>query len=322
MLPSEPDVGQRQKRHADLQAVRRALADKHAELDTSISAQELEITQYRNAHHPVSVAELAEARAERDAVWRAIKSAAKPVQELAPDFEAKLGVADSVSDQRHDKAREVSELQSKLDALERLRQQAADHATRRATNDAERAAMDTDWARLTAALGMAGLPLHEFEPWRAARDKALRAQDALTDAQQALHATQRTEQVAVASLSAALRGAGIAFDAAAGFDTLLLIASDAVDGAAGTRARLDQLNKQRDAATNALATQLQRAATAQADFDAWSLAWRAAAVRVGLPETIDVAAAEGALAVMAEIDAKLRGIPRSVRHASNRCDTT
>ena len=89
---------------------------------------------------------------------------------------------------------------------------------------------------------------------------------------------------------------------------MLLIASDAVDGAADTKARLDELNKQRDAAANALAKQLQRAATAQTDFDAWSVAWCAAAVRVGLPETIDVASAEGALAVMAEIDAKLRSI--------------
>ena len=199
VLPSEPDVGQCQERHADLRAVHRALADKHAELDAGISAQEPDMTQYRNAHHPVSAAELADARAQRDAVWRAIKSADEPVQELAPDFEAKVGTADSVFDQRHDKAREVSELQSRIDALECLRQQAADHATRRAGNDVERAAMDTDWARLTAALGLAGLPLHEFEPWRAARDKALRAQDALIDAQQALQTTRQIAHVAATS---------------------------------------------------------------------------------------------------------------------------
>ncbi len=314
VLPSDPDIGEHQKRHTDAQIIRKALADKHTDLNASINAQELEITQYRNAHHPVSLAELAEARAERDAIWYTIKSGDQPVHELAAGFDVKLSAADSVADRRHDKAQEVSELQSKLDALERLKQLATENATRQAANDAERELMEADWVHLTAPLGLAGLPLGEFEPWRAARDKVLHADDDLTDAQQALRATLQTAQGAAAALSAALRSAQIAFESAASFETLMLIASDAVDGATQTNARLDGLIKQRESATAALAKQREKAEKAQAGLDAWVAAWRVATAQVGLPETIDVPSAEGALTVMAEIDDKLKSI-REIRKA-------
>ncbi len=314
VLPSEQDIRQRQERHAEAQIVGRSLADKRTDVAASIDALQLEITQYCNVHHPVSLAELAEARAERDAIWQTIKSGDQPVHELAADFEVKLGNADDVSDRRHDKAQEVSELQSKLDALERLKLQLTDNAARQVANEAELATMDADWVKLTGALELVGLPLQEFEPWRVARDTALRAEDALTDAQQALQAAQQTAQAVMAALGAALSGAGIVYDRHAAFGTLMLIASDAVDDATQASTRLDEFNKQRAAAVIALARQRERAEVAQAEFDAWSVAWRAVTAESGLRETIGVDAAEGALAVMAEIDAKLGGI-REIRKA-------
>ena len=313
-LPSESDIRLRQKQHAVVQDIRRVVADKHTELNSSINAQALEITQYRNAHHPVSAAELARARAERDAAWLAIKSGEKPVLELAMGFELKLTTADSVSDQRHDKAREVSELQSKLDALERLQLQAAENDARRAATEEVLGAIEADWAQLTVALGLTGLPLQEVEHWRGTRDKSLRADDALTDAQQALDAAQRTAQTAATDLGAAIRAADIAFNPTATFEALKAIAADAVDAATEAKARLDELHKQREAAANALARQTEKTDGTQDAFDAWAAGWRAATSRVGLPETIDAGSAEGALTVIAEIDIKLQNI-REIRHA-------
>ena len=313
-LPSESDVRQRQKQHADAQTIRQTLADKHSELHASTNAQALEITQYRNAHHPVSAAELTQARAERDAAWHIIKSGEKPVVELATGFELKLTAADNVSDQRHDKAREVSELQSKQDALERLQQQAAENDACQAATEEGLGAIEADWTQLTVSLGLTGLPLQEFEHWRGTRDKALRADDALTDAQQALDAAQRTAQTAATDLGAAIRDADIAFNPAATFEALKAIATNAVDAATEAKARLDELHKQREAAARALTRQTERTAVAQDAFDAWAVGWRAAAAKVGLPETIDVGSAEGALSAMAEIDTKLQNI-REIRHA-------
>jgi len=307
-LPSEQAVRQRQKLHTDAQALRKTLTERQQDLNSHIEVGKLEVAQYRNAHHPISAEELTEARARRDGVWRAIKTGDKLVSEVAADFEDKLGNADRVSDRRYDEAQETSELQSKLDALEIQRQHAAENAIRQTANDDERASMDADWTQVTGAMGLAGLPLQDFERWRADRDKVLGAEDALTDAQQELHTAQQTAQDARAALGEALAGAGIAFNSGATFETLLLIASDAVDGATETKARLDELNKQRKSAANALGKQTEKAAAAQAEFDAWSGAWSAATAQVSLSETLDAAAAEGALTVMAEIDNKLKTI--------------
>lgn len=87
---------------------------------------------------------------------------------------------------------------------------------------------------------------------------------------------------------------------------------EAVDGATEAKARLDELTKQRELAATALAKQKEKAEAAQAEFDAWSAGWRVATTQVGLPDTLDVASAEPALKVMAEIDEKLRSI-REIR---------
>ena len=310
-LPLPANIGKRLTRHAEAKAQGESLADKQVDLAADLAAQDLGITQYRNAHHPLSAAELAQVRAERDAVWRVIRSGSRPIEELATGFETKVSAADNVSDQRHEKAREVSELQSRLDARERLQQQATENARRHAANAVDQAALDTDWAQTAAALGLAGLPLQEFEPWRIARDKALHAQDALAEAQQAVASTQHIAQTAAADLRTALAGAniaGIAVDATTSFAALVLIASDAVEAATKGKIQHDEWIKQRDAAAAGLTRSRERARSTQAEFDAWTIEWRAGLLQIGLPETTDVASAEDALAVLAEIDSALKAM--------------
>ena len=310
-LPSPTSIGQRLVRHAEAKAQGESLADKQVDFTADLAAQDLGITQYRNAHHPVSAAELAQVRAERDAVWRVIRSGSQPLGELATGFETKVSAADNVSDQRHEKAREVSELQSRLDARERLQQQSAENARRHAVNAFEQAALDTDWAQAAAALGLAGLPLQEFEPWRIARDKVLHAQDALAEAQRAVASTQQTAQTAAADLRAALDEANIAgsaFDATTSFAALALNASDAVEAATKSSVQRDEWVKQRDAAAANSTRSREKARSTQAAFDAWTTEWRASLLQIGLPETTAVASAEDALAVFAEIDSTFKGM--------------
>lgn len=314
VLPPARDIAQRLKQCEDAQIDRNALTDRRIDFQSSIGAQELEIAQYRNAHQPVTLADLTSARGARDALWHSIKSGDQPVKLLATDFEMKINTADNVADRRHDKAREVGELQSRLDALERLKQQAAANADRLAACEAGLADLNAEWAQMTEALGLAGLQRQDFEPWRAARDRALLAGDIVSEAQQALNAGHQSLEATTGALRAALTGAGITFDPATSFEILTLIASDAVEGATEAKARLDELTKQRASAAASLGRQRDKATTAQADFDAWAAGWRIAAERTGLPETTAVAAAEGALAVMAEIDEKLKGI-RDIRLA-------
>jgi uncharacterized protein YhaN len=99
---------------------------------------------------------------------------------------------------------------------------------------------------------------------------------------------------------------------------LLLRAGDAVDAATAASARLQELHKQRDQAALALARQQDKASAAQAEWQAWQVAWQSATADAGLAPGTAVAAAEGALAVMASIDGKLREM-QELRHA--RIDT-
>ena len=307
-LPTERAVHELQKRAQDLESRRRTGAAQGTELSAAVRAAELHIAQYRSAHHPVSLAELQAVRSERDAVWQTIKAGERAVTTVAADYEGKVVAADALSDGRHDKATEVAELQSKLDTLQHLQLQVAEHATRQAEADAERAALDADWAAQTATLGVSGLALAEFEPARAARDKALRAAESVAEAEHELSARVREVDVVAAALRGALTAAAVPFDADASAERLKLLASETVDAANKAQARSDELHKQHDAATIALARQRDKAEKATAEHRAWSTAWGEAAASVGLPESVDVAAAETALTVFSEIDAKLKEI--------------
>lgn len=307
-LPTEADIRERNQRLAETRSLGESLVDKASDIRAGIDLQNLEIRQYRDAHHPVSLADLMAARAERDAVWDTIRKADKTPPEAARAYEARLTTADNVADQRHDTAREASELQARLDALERLQQQAADNDARLAVNDATRRTLEADGARLMETVGLAGLPLQDFASWRLAREAVLRADESLTDAGDAWRATQQADHAAVTGLRGALQMAGMTFDPATPMDTLVVLAADAVDQATAARARLDELTQQRDLAATALARQRDKADTEQARFDAWSTGWRSALVQVGLAATTPVASAESALSVMAQIDDRLRSI--------------
>lgn len=311
VLPTEAAIRDWRQRQTDIELGLKALGTRRAELEAELALQQLDIAQYRKANRPVGLAELQAARAARDAVWSAIRSGERPLQDAASDFEARLGAADEVADQRHDKAHEASELQSRLDALERLQLQAADTARRKTAQEAERDAMDADWRRLTGALGLAGLPLQDIEAWRAARERVLRAEDARDDAERALAATRDALAAVAVELGCALAGAGIAFDPAAPLDATMLIAADAVERATETRARSETLERQQQLLASALARQTDVALAAREDFAAWEADWRAAIERIGAPDSadvVDVAVAESALGAIAAIDAQLAAI--------------
>ena len=312
-LPSEARIHGRQKREADAETERKTLTKQHADLCASIKDTELAIAQYRNAHHPVSLTDLQSARAERNAVWNTIKAGQAPVAEAASDFEGKLHNADALSDARHDKASEAAELQSKIDSLQRLQEQASDTANRLAQAATEREAMDAEWSAESAALGVPGLPLRDFELARAARDKVLRASEAVAEAQDAATAIAESVAAAKSSLSAALSATSVAFAPADAFETLVQLATDTVETAMKAQTRFDELGKQRDDAVAKLARQRDKAAKAASEFAAWAISWGTATVNVGLSATSEVAAAETALAVLTRIDVEVATIHETRR---------
>jgi uncharacterized protein YhaN len=321
VLPSQQDLLRRQHTHLEAQAACLALADKQAELASAVHAQALLVTQYRNAHQPITWAELQAERARRDGLWAAVKAGVQTALGVAAELDHHIAHADQLADQRHDKAQAVGELQARQDALDRLQQQATDTTTRLGTRQAEHAVLQADWAAAAQGAGVPGLPLHDAPAWCAARAQALHAADMLAEAAHTVQATQQRIDASAASLRVALAGSSTAAPTLLqGMDwpALLVLATDAVDAATAAHARLQELHKQRGLAGLALARQQDKAQAARAAYQAWQRAWRAAATAAGLPADTGVAAAEGALAVMASIDTKLREM-QEIRHA--RIDT-
>lgn len=283
------------------------MGDRLGDLRAAIRDLELQITQYRDTHSPVTLAELIEARASRDAAWRSIKAGEISPDQAAPGFESKVQSADSVSDRRHDKAQEVSELQTRLDSLQRLQNQVVDQELRATENDTAMVALRNDWAARAAEIGVPGMPLLATGPWHEAREKVLHAADTVAEVSLALDELTRGTAEAKAALAAAL-GDGVAVEPAGGLAALIVAAADAVDAASKARGLREALQKQRDAATLAKAVSEDKAAAARTALGGWEDLWRANLASAALSADTGVGAAEGALSLLTSVEGKLSAI--------------
>jgi uncharacterized protein YhaN len=307
-LPSSQEIDEMRQRQTISDASATALSERAAELRSSINDLELDITQYRDVHHPVTLAELSGVRGTRDAVWLSIKSGAALLAEAAPGYEAKVQVADGLSDKRHDKAQEVSELQAKQDSLQRLQQQAIELKQRIAANCNEQLAMQAEWARRADKIGLPGMPLLAMGAWREARDTVLSAAAAVEDAESALDELTRKATEAKSALSTALADEAIEAAATETLGAMIVAASDAVESATKMKVRREELEKQRRSAVTAKATLQDKATAAGRALKVWETSWRENVARAGLDVETDVGTAEGALGLFASVEKALAAI--------------
>ena len=307
-LPASQEIDELRQRQTTYEASATTLSERAAELRSSSRDQVLDIAQYREAHHPVTWVELTEVRGTRDIIWQSIKSGATPLANAAPDYEAKVQAADGVSDKRHDKAQEVSELQAKQDSLQRLQQQAVDLEQRIAMNSAEQVAMQAEWAALAERIGLPGMPLLAIGAWREARDAVLHAAAAVEDAESALGELTRKTTEAKLALATSLVGEGKETAATETLAALIIAASDAVEGAAKMKVRREELDKQKLSGVTARTTLLDKASAAARALKAWKSSWRENIARAGLDVELDVGTVEGALSLFASIENALSAI--------------
>ena len=149
---------------------------------------------------------------------------------IADRFEQQISSADDLSDQRHDKAQEAAELQARLDRLEQRGQQQRDLEALAQENDGALTVQRQDWDRQIARVGLPGLPLPRVETWRAARERVLRAAEALEEDRARRDAFAR--QVTAASLALAQALGPLAPDGdAPGLAALLRLAEEVVTSA-------------------------------------------------------------------------------------------
>ncbi|MCV2354614.1 hypothetical protein LNV09_10610 [Paucibacter sp. B2R-40] len=305
-LPSEPAMQQRLQRQLDAQSKLQALQERLSELRADETALQLEIKQYTQTHQPISATDLAQVRERRNAQWQRIKLGEEALQQAAAGFEASIQQADGLADQRHAKAREASELQAKLDALARLRQQTEAQALAHSQQAGEVSALAAEWLVLSESLGLGGMVALDLEAWRQARQRVLEAQEQLDEAVQEQQACSQQAAEAWASLAGGLRAAQIAFDGGDALETLMLVADQATGAAAAATVRAEALARQIEQARHAAGHLQDKRQAAQAEFDQWQQAWAQALQAMGLPETVLADAAEQVCAAWVEIDARLQ----------------
>lgn len=304
-LPTPEEIAELQNLQSDLAMSASSLAERITELQTNLSALELEISQYQDAHHPLSFSEIILVRGQRDDLWQRIKAGTIELPDAAPDYEARVAGADGLSDQRHDKAREASELQAKLDQKTRLDLQLTELITRQAQNAQLQIRFTQDWATRATAIGFSGMLVSQVNAWRMAREHMLHATDTMTEARLALEEFRQAASSIRSALADELRGIVDDVEAMT-LSALVLRAGDAVDDASRAQERLATLSTQKTRTEQALADCTRKLTQAQSDVDVWRAEWVQRLVSSHLPQDADTGAIEGALTLFTDIDDHLR----------------
>lgn len=305
--PTQDEMNALIKRRHDLELAASSTGDRLSEIKSEVQSLQLEISQYKTAHHPVTLADVQQVRAGRDLTWQSIKTGAVSVKDAAPGFEKEVADSDTLSDKRHDKAQEETEFQSQLDRLQRLQQQMAGLEARLQENTQALSSLDRDWDEHIKSTGLAGMTMLKVNDWRAARERVLSADDALLEAQSA-----QEEFVAnVAQARSALTEAMKAIKPEAGnlsLSALILLADEVVNTATRVQERRNTLATQKIRAEAAIPDLSHRVDQAQLAIDTWRTDLQKNLALAHLPPDANTGSIAGALALFERMDQHLQKI--------------
>lgn len=312
-LPGSDECGvliaSRTSLQAELQSVQARLREVRAE-EQMLS---LGLSQFRAAHQPVTQTAVIELRGRRDASWQAIKSGELGLLDGAAGYEHAVTQADQLADLRHSKAQEETELQSRLDQVQRLQLQLADLAEREHATLALLTGFDENWRQRMEVLGLAGMALVQMNEWRAARERILLTADTLTESTALQADFCRLVARVTSSLKQALRVASPTAPDATGDDpdklsSLILQAEQWIGDATRTQERRNTLNTQSlraQASVQALAT---RAALAREAMTSWTNELHQGLAQAHLPLDASLAKVQAAIALQERMRQQLQKI--------------
>jgi uncharacterized protein YhaN len=277
------------------------------EIRSELNALQLEINQYKSAHHPVTLEEVLSARTARDAVWQAIKGGKSNLMAEATAYEQQVQQADGLSDQRHDKAQEESELQAKINRLAHLQLQLQDIEAKLDKSHQALADFDQKWSATVKALGLEGISLQQITDWRVARERTLSIAIDLADAKASKAEFEARVSAITLALSAVLRNQLPQANQMA-YSTLVLHAEQSVAEATRGQERHDALTAQKIRAEATLPELSKKAEQSHSAFEAWRAEMRQQLASAHLPEDANPDVVEGALKLFLRIEQQLEKI--------------
>lgn len=295
-----------------LVADQKAALKQQDEQIANVARVELEISHYKELHHPTTHEDVLQARRERDAAWRAIKADEMTLQHGAQKFEETILHADEVADTRVGSVEEATELQSKLHRLERESQTLSLMRARCSKLGEDLQQFDERWVQTAASLELAGMALEGIGDWLDKREKALAAGAGKQDAQDAFDMISRTISESRIRLIKALRESGVQVVETDGLAAICMDAEHLIQAIDTAKVRHDTLSAQLKAAQTQASTLKQATDAAKTELSSWSQGWVNALTRAGLDTNCDIGTAEGALELVSLIEDKL-GQMRQIR---------
>ena len=203
-LPTPDETTDLINRYNELNSKSVTFKERITQANSDLKLLELEIKQYQKTHQLVTLIEVQHARGCRDQTWQAIKTGDKPIAAAASSYEQEIDIADTLSDQRHDKAKEESELLSKANRLEQLQLTIDDLKTQQEVNEQDLNGFIAQWNDCMQGIGLPGMGLLKVNHWRQVRDQVINADAELVEAQTANDALLQKITYAEASLAEAL----------------------------------------------------------------------------------------------------------------------
>ena len=284
-------------------------ADRAGEAQDGLRSARAELVDLVETHDVVTADQVRDARAARDAAWRAMRSGDVALDRGAAGFETAMHAADGLADRQLGSVGQATQLA----ALKRRVANAEATLARREDGvreaEAALARFDDAWRALAAQSQIEGMSLDDAPAWIASREKVLAAAQSLDAragelARESADAGARRDE-----LARRLEEAGAATDAHASLDTLCDRAEAhiaAIDEATVTRrnvsAQLDEAQAERVARQGA-------AKAAREAFERWQGEWSSAVAKAGLAAAADSqAAAEAAIDIVKKIGEQLAQI--------------
>ena len=301
-LPGQDECSVLIARRAALQAELQAVQARQTEVRAEEKMLALGLLHFRAAHQPVTQTEVMALREQRDASWQAIKSGELALLDGAAGYERTVTQADHLADVRHSKAQEETELQSRLDQMQRLQLQLGDLAEREQAALALLSGFDENWRQRLELLGLPGMALVQMNEWRATRERVLLTTDTLTESRALQADFCRYVAQVTSNLKQTLRAASPTEPAAPEADptklsALILQAEQWIGDATRAQERRDTLNTQSlraQASVQALGT---RAALAREAMTGWMTELHQGLARAHLPQDASLAKVQAAVAL-------------------------
>ncbi|WP_395699364.1 AAA family ATPase [Aquabacterium sp.] len=281
-VPAEEELAALKDARATLAAGLDAARQQQAQAQEQARQSALALAQFSASHSVVTLPEVLQARAARDAWWDRIKTQQEPLATGAPRLDQAIAEADRLVDRQRDHAEAAARLDSLRQAQDR--DAAAAQARQQQQDDAAAAlaAFDARWAARMAAAGLPGMALLGLSGWLADRRAALEAAAQLDSHTQALAAEQQAEQAAATALRAALQASGSAPEEGSRLAALCAQAEQLLDAERNARAGAEMQARQRSDAEAECHHQQQLLQSRSTALAQWQARWQQAAAAAAL----------------------------------------